>query len=371
MPADSTDAAPPPRFSVEAGDQLLRWYATERRDLPWRRTADPYSILVSELMLQQTRVEVVTPRYQRFLERFPTVAALAEAEVDEVLAEWSGLGYYRRARNLHAAAVAVQDMGEFPRSYAGLRELPGVGDYTAAAVAGIAFGAPHVGIDGNVIRVLCRYFAIADDPTRAATRRVLRAAAESLLNGQPPGDVTQALMELGARMCTPRSPTCGECAIRSGCAARADGSQALLPVRKQTKVHEAIEAAAVIEHDGSYLLTRGQRVGVLTEMWEFPTIDSRTAEPIVEETPPAVREERLRAYAHRLGVEPSPLRAAGTIRHGITNRRITCEIYAGNGTPTRAAHSDAPETGWFTPTEAAQIPLAASARRTFELLTVD
>jgi len=209
MPAASTDAtARAPRFDPAAGAALLHWYDAERRDLPWRRTTDPYRILVSEIMLQQTRVDTVIPRYARFLDRFPDLAALATASLDDVLAEWSGLGYYRRARNLHAAARAIVNdhAGRFPRQYTLLRALPGLGDYTAAAVAGIAFGEPHVGIDGNVNRVLCRYFGIAEAPTRAAVRRQLTAAAESLLAEHAPGDVTQALMELGAQVCTPRSP---------------------------------------------------------------------------------------------------------------------------------------------------------------------
>jgi A/G-specific adenine glycosylase len=369
MPGASTEEARrAPRFSAPTGDALLRWYVAERRDLPWRRTSDTYAILVSEVMLQQTRVDVVVPRYLRFLERFPTVDALANATVDEVLAEWSGLGYYRRARNLHAAAQAVQELGAFPPSYAELRGLPGVGDYTAAAVAGIAFGAPHVGIDGNVIRVLCRYFGIADDPTRAATKRQLSAAAESLLDGRQPGDVTQALMELGARLCTPRSPGCADCALRPGCVARAEGIQELLPVRRKQKIHDAVEAAVAVDHQGRYFLTRGQRIGVLAEMWEFPTIDSRTAEPIVAATSRQEREERLRDYIRTLGVDPARLQPLGEIRHGITNRRITCEVYAGAGCPKPAGAGKALETGWFTATEAAQLPLAASARRTLALL---
>jgi len=375
MPADSTDTkTTSPRFDQPAGAALMHWYEAEARDLPWRRTSDPYRILVSEVMLQQTRVATVIPRYARFLERFPDLPALAAAELEDVLAEWSGLGYYRRARNLHAAARTIvdEDGGEFPRRYARLRALPGIGDYTAAAVAAIAFGQRHVGIDGNVVRVLCRYFAIAEDPTRAVVRRQLATAAESLLDDHAPGAVTQALMELGASICTPRSPRCAECPLTGRCIAAAEDTQELLPVRRKQKVTDVSEAAGVVERGGRFLLLRGQRPRVLADMWEFPTRDSRLRESLVAESD-ADPAADLRGYLADLGHESLALHRLGEIRHGITSRRIVCTVFrvdsrADLEVGTAGAAAPSAEIGWFTAAEAVQLPLAASAMRIFELL---
>ena len=187
--------------------ELLRWYDARRRELPWRRTREPYRIWVSEVMLQQTRAETVIPYYKHFLQRFPTIAALAAAETEEVLSLWSGLGYYRRARQLHRAArMLVEEGGEIPRSVDALRRLPGVGPYTAAAVASIAFGVAVPALDGNVVRVLARRQALAGNPRSAEVRRQLESAAARLLAPQRPGDSNQALMDLGATVCKATQP---------------------------------------------------------------------------------------------------------------------------------------------------------------------
>jgi len=367
MPAASTDApTAPPRFDASTGAALLHWYEAERRDLPWRRTTDPYRILVSEIMLQQTRVETVIPRYARFLERFPDLPTLASAPLEDVLAEWSGLGYYRRARSLHAAAQAIADehSGRFPRQYARLRALPGIGDYTAAAVAAIAFGEPHVGIDGNVNRVLCRHFGIAEIPTRAAVRRQLTAAAESLLPNRSPGDVTQALIELGSQVCTPRSPGCDACPLHRRCVAAREGTQELLPVRNRTRVTEVAEAAAVVKKEGRFLLLRGQRPTVLADMWEFPTLDSRLRDAPDSGSDAAATAD-LRAYLSGFGARPTTFRRLGEIRHGITNRRIVCTVFR---TTSEVFSPKRKRAGWFTLAEAALLPLAASATRILALL---
>jgi len=205
--------------------RLLRWYRRYRRDLPWRRTRDPYAIWVSEIMLQQTRVETVLPFYRRFLKRFPTIGSLARAKESDVLAAWSGLGYYRRAKNLRAAAVTVarEHDGQLPASLEALRALPGIGAYTAAAIGSIAFGLPAAAVDGNVIRVLARWDGLtgrSDDP---ALRRDVQRRAEALAPGPAPGDWTQALMELGATTCLPREPLCDRCPVSSTCVALKSG----------------------------------------------------------------------------------------------------------------------------------------------------
>ena len=209
--------------------RLADWYRRARRDLPWRRTRDPYAIWLSEVMAQQTTVGVVAPRWERFRARFPTVDALARATEREVLAEWSGLGYYARARNLHRAAKAVAAAGAFPRTIEGWRALPGVGAYTAAAVASIAFGVPEPVVDGNVVRVLCRLRGLALDARAPATVARVRALARPLVPARNPGDHNQALMELGALVCTPRAPRCGACPLRALCRAARSGTPEAFP----------------------------------------------------------------------------------------------------------------------------------------------
>ena len=211
---------------------LLEWYRRERRDLPWRRTRDPYAIWISESMLQQTRTETVIPYYERFLDRFPDVDTLADAELDDVLGAWAGLGYYSRARRLHAAARVVADEfgGRLPEDAETLRTLPGVGRYTAGAVASIAFDREEPVVDGNVARVLSRLRGIRDDLKRPAVIRRLWEEASALARGPHPGDLNQALMELGATVCVPRTPRCAGCPLTRRCDARRRGDAATLPI---------------------------------------------------------------------------------------------------------------------------------------------
>jgi len=216
---------------------ILRWYLRHRRDLPWRRTRDPYAIWVSEIMLQQTRVETVIPYYERFLARFPTALALARATEGEVLAAWSGLGYYRRARNLHRASrvVAREHRGVLPRGRDALEALPGIGAYTAAAIASIAFGEAAAAVDGNVVRVIARLAGLRGHRTSARLARAVRERASALAGGPRPGDWTQALMELGATLCLPRDPLCARCPARRACAALESGAPDRFPEASPVK----------------------------------------------------------------------------------------------------------------------------------------
>jgi A/G-specific adenine glycosylase len=366
---------PPATLPVAVAAELIDWYRDVGRDLPWRRTRDPWAILVSEIMLQQTRVETVRGRYESFMERFPDVATMAGAPLEAVLAEWSGLGYYRRARSLHALARAIVERhgGEVPRSLEELLALPGLGPYTAAAVGSMCFGVPALAVDGNVGRALCRLAGIEDDFRRAPVRRRLEAYVADALSEHPPGDLNQAIMELGARVCVPRSPRCGDCPVSGCCEARALGIEDLIPRSRRQRVDAVTELAAVIERDGRYLLFRGQRPSLVQDMWEFPTLDSRLASA---GTPATAR--RLRTYLEGLGwkVELGP--RLGEIRHAMTNRLIHCHVFEGR-IPSAAAIAAVAEHppdsyaavdhGWFTPAEAARLPLAASARKTLaELL---
>jgi A/G-specific adenine glycosylase len=240
--------------------KLARWYDRSKRDLPWRRTRDPYAIWVSEIMLQQTRVAAVIPYYEKFLMRFPNAATLAGAPEEDVLTMWSGLGYYSRARNLQAAAREIAASGEFPRDYDSIRALAGIGDYTAAAVASIAFGLPHAVIDGNVKRVVAR---LSNDDA-VATREV----AEQLLDRRNPSRSNQALMELGAVVCLPRDPLCTACPIAEHCKAHRQGSQNEVPAKRAKPAMVSLEhSLLVIRNRGRILLAPGSRV---RGFWDLP-----------------------------------------------------------------------------------------------------
>ena len=266
---------------LPAAASLLRWYDRHRRTMPWRakpgESPDPYHVWLSEIMLQQTTVAAVGPYFRRFLDRFPTVEALAAAPVEAVMEAWAGLGYYARARNLHACAKAVAVRGTFPQDVAGLRALPGVGAYTAAAVASIAFGVPVVPIDGNVERVAARLFAI-DTPLPAA--RPLIAVAAARLGADTdaaarPADFTQALFDLGATVCTPRNPACALCPWRDPCLARQGGDPARLPVKSPKRVRPVRFGAVfwAVDAEGSVLLRRRTASGLLGGMLELPGTD--------------------------------------------------------------------------------------------------
>src|SRR5579872_964537 len=262
---------------------LLDWYSRVKRDLPWRRTSDPYAIWISEIMLQQTRVAAVLPYYDRFLKRFPTVQDLANAPKEQVLAAWAGLGYYSRARNIQKAAARIADAVAFPSDYDAIRELPGIGDYTAAAVASIAFNRPHAAIDGNALRVFSRLTAEPGDIGARVTRERLTAAAGALLDRKQPGDFNQAVMELGATVCLPKTPECGKCPLSRHCAAYAARAVDQYPVKlhKQQRT-EVSETLFYVERDGQVLLWRRDAGSKrMAGFWELP-VQTQLKSPTIE-----------------------------------------------------------------------------------------
>jgi A/G-specific adenine glycosylase len=267
--ASRSDGGLAPAFVAELRAALLEFYDAGARDLPWRRTSDPYAVWVAEVMAQQTRVDTVIPYYERWLRRFPDIDTLADAPLDVVYREWEGLGYYSRARNLHAASRLVRERhaGRLPGTYAQLRELPGVGDYTAGAVSSIAFGERQPAVDGNVRRVLAR---LLDEPEPSPAW--LRSHAAALVPDDRPGDFNQSLMELGATVCTPSSPLCDACPINALCAARAAGTQAERPRRSTGRRMPTFDIATAVIHtpDGRVLVTRRPAHGLLAGMWSFP-----------------------------------------------------------------------------------------------------
>ena len=289
---------------------LLDWFDARFRDLPWRRDTDPYRVWVSEIMLQQTRVETVVPRFRRWLERFPSLAALADAGVDDVLAEWEGLGYYTRARNLHAAARVVRDSrdGRIPESATELRELPGIGEYTAGAIASIAFRRPEPAIDTNARRVLCRLFDLPEPSPRE-----LRARAIGILPAHRPGDFNQALMELGATVCLPRRPRCAECPFAPDCRARRQGTIDARPRRGARRPVPTFRLGVAVSRapSGRVLLVRRVDRGMLGGLWQFP---SRLVEP--GETEARAARRVARALLPRIGRG----RALAVVPHAYSHR---------------------------------------------------
>jgi A/G-specific adenine glycosylase len=298
--------------------ELLDWYRSSKRDLPWRRTRDPYAIWISEAMLQQTRVETVERYWRRFIERLPDVAALAAASDDEVLGLWSGLGYYRRARALRAAARAIVERhgGRFPSEREALLALPGIGPYTAGAIASIAFDRPEPLVDGNVARVLSRLFAL--DAEGAALDRELWRTAREELPSRGFGEWNQALMELGATLCTARDPACGECPVARHCAALAQGRTAELPRPRRRPEPIDVELEVLLVRRGDALLfERRPDVGRMAGMWQLPTIELASSP---------------RLFAERWPIDGALVPGAelGTVRHTITRHRIRARVRAGH-----------------------------------------
>ncbi len=298
--------------------RLARWYRRARRSLPWRSTRDPYAIWLSEIMAQQTTLDVVVPRWERFRARFPTVEALARAKECDVLAEWSGLGYYARARNLHRAARAVAAAGAFPRTLEGWRALPGVGAYTAAAVASIAYGIPEPVVDGNVVRVLCRLKALKLDPKTSATLARVRAVARPLVPARNPGDFNQALMEIGALVCTPRAPRCGACPLRSSCRAAAGGTPEAFP-------RAAARVSPRTIHLVGAIVERGKKI-LLVEDQEM--VAGHLVPPMLRVRAGDGSANSLRRWWKRLaGRDVSAIEPVAVLRHSVLERRYRISLF--------------------------------------------
>jgi A/G-specific adenine glycosylase len=302
---------------------LLAWYQRTRRDLPWRRTRDPYAIWVSETMLQQTRVETVIPFYERFLARFPDVHALATADTDDVMRHWAGLGYYRRARHLQAGArqVVREHGGRVPSDPAALLRLAGVGRYTAGAIASIAHDLPEPVLDGNVTRVLARLLDLREDVTRAATRERLWREARSLARGPRPGDLNQALMELGASLCTSRAPHCQACPVARVCRARAAGDPESLPRKPARRAPRPVRGAcALLLRRGRALAVRRPSQGLLGGLWDLPGGEIRAGED--------ARAGLARALREGVGLEVGGAAlAVGRVRHVFTHRVLDLHVF--------------------------------------------
>jgi A/G-specific adenine glycosylase len=304
-------------------DQLLNWYHDNRADLPWRRQANPYRIWLSEIMLQQTRVETVIPYYLRFVRAFPSIESLAAAPLEDVLKQWEGLGYYRRAQNLHRAAQIVVDDhgGSLPAQVEGLLALPGIGRYTAGAIASIAFDKRAPALDANVMRIFARLLDLEEDISLPATAKRLWAIAEHWLPAQAPGAFNQALMELGQQICRPRNPQCSRCPIKAHCRAWMAGSQDARPLRKERKPtpHYDVTAGLIRDERARLLIARRPLDGLLGGMWEFPGGKVEAGERLSDCLQRELREELA------IAVEVGALYAM--VDHGFTHFKITLHAF--------------------------------------------
>lgn len=338
---------------------LLAWYDRVRRDLPWRRTRDPYAIWVSEMMLQQTQVATVLDYYARWMQTFPDVQTLAAASEDAVLAAWQGLGYYSRARNLlrGARAVVTDHGGQVPRTLESLRKLPGIGPYSAGAIASIAYGLRTPLVDGNVVRVLCRLAALRGDPSRAPLRRQLWDLAGKLVPERRAGDFNQALMELGATVCTPKAPRCDTCPVRGQCLAAAQGSPERLPelpARPQaTKLH--MVAAVAVRRGRALVVRTPETAARWAGMWQFPA---------AELEPRELPEAAVRRVLHAaVGLHATPKGLITVVKHGVTRYRITLDAYRVEPAGGAARASAGSAVAWRTADELRDLAMPAAHRR--------
>lgn len=339
--------------------ELLRWYDKHKRAMPWRGSKDPYHIWLSEIMLQQTRVEQATPYFNRFIERFPTVHDLAEADQQDVLSVWEGLGYYSRARHLHhASKTVVNDFkGNVPNTWDEITKLKGIGPYTAAAVLSIAFQKPHAVVDGNVIRVLSRYFGIGDDVRRTATKNRIQELADGLLDQNRPGDFNQGVMELGATICTPSNPDCQACPIAAGCTARKQVMMAEIPYKSPAKKvpHHNIGVGILINGKNEVLIALRPNDAMLGGLWEFPGGKKKEGEPIKETVVRELKEE--------LGVEAKIIEPFMKLKHAYSHFKITlhafiCRIVDGDPQPKTSQ-----QICWISIDELDQVPFPKANRR--------
>lgn len=364
--APATEPAPAPSTPSirRIRAPLLRWYDANRRDLPWRRTRDPYAIWISEAMLQQTRVETVIPYWERFLARFPDVASLARAEQDEINAVWTGLGYYSRARNLKAAAesIVADHAGALPDTAQTLRSLPGIGRYTAGAVASIAFDREEPLVDGNVVRVFARLEAIADDSQDRRVVEALWSLAGELVRGERPGDLNQALMELGATVCTPKRPACLACPVRAHCRGHATGVAEELPRKaKRTQVRRLRAIAVAIDRGGQLLAVRRPETGLMAGLWELPGG--------LLEADDEAKDHAARIVREAVGLDVRELVHAGRVEHVFTHRRLGLEVFHAKALPgQRVRVADYTAHRWLSADALLDLAHAGSTRKALALL---
>jgi A/G-specific adenine glycosylase len=341
---------------------MLAWFRRTARDLPWRCTRDAYAIWISEVMLQQTQVVKVIGYYTRFLEAFPSVRQLAEAKETDVLRVWEGLGYYRRARQLHQAArtIVAEHEGRFPREVDAIRSLPGIGRYTAAAIASIAWDAPEAVLEANTVRVFSRLLAYRDCPSRSAGQQLLWRFSESLLPRKHIGIFNQSLMELGSEVCTPRSPQCDACPVRALCPTYELGLQETIPQqKKQTRYENIREAAVVVRNREKVLIRRCLHGERWAGLWDFPRF------AVTDGQGSALRRELREKVLGATGLEVRTGRRIATIKHGVTRFRITLICHEASCIRGRLRGD---HVRWVEPRQLEDYPLSVTGRKISRLL---
>jgi len=349
--------------------KLLAWYRESHRHLPWRKTRDPYAIWVSEILLQQTRVSTGVPYYERFLQRFPTLSDLAEAPIESILQVWAGLGYYGRARNLHRAARILKEefQGEVPPEPEVLERLPGIGPYTAAAIASIAFDKDVAVLDGNVTRVLCRVYGIDDDPKRPSTRRTLQALADRLLPKGNAAVFNQAVMELGALVCKPGRPECPSCPLRAICVAHAKDMTERLPSRSpRARIPLRVRVVAAIEVRGRLLFRRRATEGLLGGLWELPGVYLEGREG---------NQEGCRRIRKQVGslvtLQRIPERSHFSVKHVYSHFEESIRVFLCKGKTLpreRRKHGAEQTYRWIHPTKLGPYPMTGATRKVLRRL---
>jgi len=343
--------------------RLMEWFDRSRRAMPWRRRPTPYRVWISEVMLQQTQVETVRPYFLEFTRQFPDIAALAEAETQDVLKAWEGLGYYARARNLHRAArIVMSDHdGKLPATARELKRLPGIGDYTAAAIASICFGEAVPVVDGNVLRVFARFWGIDSDIACPRTRRELADRLLPCVNRQRPGDFNQAIMELGALVCRPGNPDCETCPLTCTCTARKTKRIAELPVKsRRASIPHYDVAVGIVRKNNRVLVARRKETRMLGGLWEFPGGKRKGDEPLERTVRREIREET--------GVAVNVGRLLCTVEHAYSHFRITlhafeCRFVSGRPRPVRSA-----EVRWAPLGHLSDLPFPSATRKVIRML---
>jgi A/G-specific adenine glycosylase len=346
--------------------RLLAWYAKNARELPWRQSRDPYRVWISEIMLQQTQVATVRDYFTRFIRAFPNVRRLAAADEQQVLRQWEGLGYYRRARQLHAAAQRIvrEHGGRFPRSPEELRKLPGIGRYTAGAIASIAFDQRAPILEANTIRLLSRLIGYREDPLAAAGQQLLWQVAEDILPQKNVGQFNQALMEVGSLICTPSEPKCHECPLSSLCASFAAGLQHEIPSAKRRPPSiERREAAVIVRKNGRVLMRRCGPQERWAGLWDFPRFELRSEGPLF------AGKEIVQKLQAQTGVTCSTPTLLSTMKHGVTRYRITLDCYAAKHVAGRARLSNGSALRWTTLAELPALPLSTTGRKIAALVS--
>jgi A/G-specific adenine glycosylase len=341
--------------------QLLRWYQKSKRDLPWRKNLNPYAIWISEIMLQQTQVKTVIPYFLRWLEKFPTVQDLAKSQIQAVLKQWEGLGYYRRAHHIHACAQKIvrEHAGEFPTSVENLMELPGIGRYTAGAIASIAFGKRVPILDGNVERILCRIFGIGSDVSQSATKKQLWALAENVLPAKNVGDFNQAMMELGATVCVPIAPNCDACPVSVHCEALQKNLIESVPYNSQKiKITKRKRVALLITHGKKILLQKREHQKLLGGLWELPGFEMRAK---------TVSQQEISSFLKgQFNLEPVQVLKKSSSRYTITRYSIDLQAYQCEVAAIVSTHG----AHWVSLAAANKLPMPGHQRKIFEHIDI-